>query len=486
MSSLQNTAAVSDSSLWLKYLYALTVGLSLGACSFDHPYSIPKVAVENDHWQNQPWQPALPSDQIPRGKWWILFQDETLNSLEEKLTQENASLAIALSKYEQAGFYLKQLGAAQSPSIDSTASLTDNKQSADRPLRSKTQPNYYGASTVSIGVNYELDVWGRVKNSVQAGKAAMQAAQADSENIKLSLQVMLADLYIRLRHTDAQFELLTRTVQEYEKSLSLIQRRHEGGIASGLDVARADSQLSLAKVELSELHIQRDLYEHAIATLVGQAPSSFSMSIGNLVSIKPPQVPIGVPSSLLQRRPDIAAAERRAAAANARIGLAEAAFFPSFTLGAQAGFQNTGGADILNSPNAFWSIGPSVSLNIFDAQLRKAQAEQAKALLDQAGQEYKVVVLNAFQQVEDDLSRIRYYKEQLIDRENVAKANQKALKLALNRYKEGAVSYLEVTIAQTNALQADRALVNLQTQVLISSLGLIRSLGGGWEKPENL
>ena len=483
MSILHHIPCISGLRRLLKSLSVLFVVLIFAACSFDHSYTLPKMADETDRWKNQPWQPAQPSDQIPRGKWWTLFQDETLDTLEEKLTQGNASLAVALSKYEQAVFYLKQLGAAESPSVDTTTSLTSNKQSDDRPLRSKTQPNYYAANTVGVGVSYELDVWGRVKNSVAAGKATMQATQADVENVRLSLQVLLADLYIRIRNTDNQFSLLTRTVQEYEKTLALIQRRHDGGIASGLDVARADSQLSLAKAELSDLHIQRDVYEHAIAVLLGQSPSSFSLPTDNRIAMQFPQIPVGVPSNLLQRRPDIAAAERRAAAANARIGLAEAAFFPSFSLGAQAGFQNTGGADLLNSPNSFWSIGPSVSLNIFDGQLRKAQAAQAKAFLDQAAQEYKAVVLNAFQQVEDDLSRMRYYKEQMVDRENVAKANQKALNLALNRYKQGAVSYLEVTIAQTNALQSDRMLVTLQSQMLLSSLGLVRALGGGWEKP---
>jgi NodT family efflux transporter outer membrane factor (OMF) lipoprotein len=234
---------------------------------------------------------------------------------------------------------------------------------------------------------------------------------------------------------------------------------------------------------LSDLHIQRDTYQHAIAVLVGQSASSFTLAVQNRITYKLPEIPVGLPSTLLERRPDIAAAERRAAEANAKIGIAEAAFYPSFSLGGLAGYQNTGGSNLLNSPDSYWSIGPFVSLSIFDGQLRKAKADQAKAVLEQASQEYKAVVLTAFQQVEDELSQLRYYKEQLVDRENVATANQKTLDLALIRYKQGAVSYLEVTIAQTNALQSSRVLVNLQTQILLSSLGLIRSLGGGWEKP---
>ncbi|WP_239292291.1 efflux transporter outer membrane subunit [Candidatus Nitrotoga sp. 1052] len=458
--------------------------LLMHGCSFVTPYQPPIVVPVKDAWRDSLWKEAQPSDELPRGSWWRLFGDKTLNELQEKMERNNPTLAIAVARFDQSTAYVRQLGAAQLPSLDADAGITRNRQSDHRPLRNPNQPGFYNSNTVSMLLNYELDLWGRIRNSIAAGQATAQASAADLESTRLSLHALLAEYYIRLRNVDAQSNLLGESIQVFEKNLTFVENRHSGGIASGLDVARAETQVNIVKVELSELKIQRAVYEHAIASVVGESATAFKIPpVSDLDLIKPPRIPVGLPSTLLQRRPDIASAERKAEAANARVGVAQAAFFPSISLsGSSIGFQNTGGSDWLTAPNLFWSIGPRVIFNIFDGNLRQSQVDQAKAVLDQAGQEYRAVVLQAFQQVEDELVRLKYLKQQIMEQNAAAISAHKAETLANYRYKNGAVTYLEVSTAQTVALQADRGLLALRAQSLVASVGLIRGLGGGWSK----
>lgn len=459
--------------------------LAMHGCSLVTPYQTPVVVPAKDVWQdNELWQEARPSDELPKGSWWRLFGDDTLNELQEKIERNNPTLAIAIARFDQSTAYVRQLGAAQLPSVDADAGMTRNRQSDHRPLRNPNQPGFYNANTISMLLNYELDLWGRIRNSVAAGKAAAQASAADLENTRLSLHALLAEYYIRLRNVDAQSNLLSESIQAFEKMLTLVENRHSGGIASGLDVARAETQVNSVKAELSELKIQRAIYEHAIASLVGEPATSFTISSApNLDLIQAPKIPVGLPSTLLQRRPDIASAERKVEAANASVGVARAAFFPAVSLGGTSiGYQNTSGSGWLTAPNLFWSIGPRAVLNIFDRKLRQSQVDQAKAVLEQAGQEYRAVVLSAFQQVEDEMARLKYLKQQIAEQTAAAVSAHKAEILAKYRYQNGAVVYLEVTNAQTVALQADRGLLALRTQSLVASVGLIRGLGGGWSK----
>jgi NodT family efflux transporter outer membrane factor (OMF) lipoprotein len=333
-------------------------------------------------------------------------------------------------------------------------------------------------------LNYEVDLWGRVRNSIAAGKATAQASAADLESARLSLHALLAEHYIRLRNVDAQSNLLGESIQFFEKKLTFVENRHSGGIASGLDVARAETQVNVVKAELFELKIQRAVFEHAIASLIGESATAFTISpVVNSDLILPPRIPIGLPSTLLQRRPDIASAERKVEAANASVGVAKVAFFPSISLGGTSiGYQNTGASGWLTAPNLFWSIGPRAVFNIFDGKLRQSQVDQAKAVLDQAGHEYRAVVLLAFQQVEDELARLKFLKQQIIEQTAATISAHKAETLANYRYQNGAVTYLEVSTAQTIALQADRGLLALRAQSLVASVGLIRGLGGGWSK----
>jgi len=467
--------------------YRLLLPLSallIFGCSFVSPYQPPIVIPAKDAWRDSLWKEAQPSDELPRGSWWRLFGDKKLNELQEKIERNNPTLAIAVARFDQSTAYVRQLGAAQFPSLDVDAGITRNRQSDNRPLRNPNQPDFYNANTVSMLLNYELDLWGRIRNSIAAGQATAQASAADLENTRLSLHALLAEHYIRLRNVDAQSNLLGESIQNFEKKLTFVENRHSGGIASGLDVARAETQVNIVKAELSELRIQRAVYEHAIASLVGESATAFTISpVANSDLIQPPQIPIGLPSMLLQRRPDIASAERKAGAANASVGVAKAAFFPSISLGGTSiGYQNSGGAGWLTAPNLFWSIGPRAVLNIFDRKLRQSQVDQAKAVLNLAGQEYRAVVLHAFQQVEDELARLKYLKQQIIEQTAATISAHKAETLANYRYQNGAVTYLEVATAQTIALQANRGLLALRAQSLVASVGLIRGLGGGWNK----
>jgi NodT family efflux transporter outer membrane factor (OMF) lipoprotein len=458
-----------------------TIGVSLlGGCSLAPVYRTPTISIQTDAWNDNPWQLAKPADDLPHGSWWRIYGDPTLDGLESKIEQANPNLAAALARYNQATAYTSQLRSGLFPTVDAGTTLTHNRQSDNRPLRGSNQPDVYAANTVGIGANYELDLWGRVRNLVAAGQATAQASAADVESVRLSLHAQLADNYVRLRGVEAQAKLLNDTVSAYARALALTQNRHAGGIASGLDVARAETQLRTVRAEAADIASQRALYEHAIASLIGQPAMSFSLPIVE-TDLSVPEIPIGLPSTLLQRRPDIAEAERRTAAANATIGVARAAYFPDFSIGAAVGYQNTGQAGLLTAPNSFWTLGPGVIFKLFDAGLRDAQVAQARAALEQTGAEYRAAVLAAFQQVEDDLSHLKYDREGEIEQDAAVKSATKTLTLAFNRYREGAVNYLEVVTAQAAALAAQRNALDLHTQQLRISVDLIRALGGGWD-----
>jgi outer membrane protein TolC len=506
----------------------LVCSLCLASCNFAPTYKVPQISDKPkdswDKWTQNPWTQAKPSDHLDKGEWWKMFNDETLNALEQTLSKQSPSLSIALARYDQSTAYLKQAEALQAPSLDIAESTTQNRQSHNRPLRGSNQPDYYKAYTVGIGTNYELDFWGRVRGLVATAKAQSQASAADLQTERLSLQSKLAEVYFQLRGTDKQSLVLSSTLKGYSKAFELIKNRYEAGVASGIDLSRAKAQLSTASAEISELNIQRAIYEHAIAVLIGDPPQTFKINpfteqlithsttlsaqnnqadednknlsmidtygrqalnhktLGTALLSNLPEIPTELPSTLLERRPDVASAERRAAAANELIGVAKAAFFPNFYLGASAGYQNTGGPAWLSEPNSFWTIGPAATLNLFDAGLREAQLNQAKAALNQAAAQYRLVVLTAFQQVQDAMSRLTEYKSELNDRISATQATQLAMQLAMQRYRDGAVNYLEVITAQTAALQAERSLIGLDTTEQLTRIELIKALGGGWRK----
>ena len=423
--------------VYKRCLIVTMIGASLlGGCSLAPVYHAPTVSIQADAWKDLPWQPAQPADNLSHGNWWKIYADPVLDELEAKIEQANPNLAAALARYDQATAYTRQLSAELFPTVDAGGALSNNRQSNNRPLRGSNQPDVYNVNTVGIGVNYELDVWGRVRNLVAAGQASAQASAADVESVRLSLHAQLADNYVKLRGVEAQAKLLDDTVKAYTRALALTQNRHTGGVASGLDVARAETQLRTVRAEAANIASQRALYEHAIASLIGQPAMSFSLPVVES-NLSIPEIPAGFPSTLLQRRPDIAAAERRTAAANATIGVARAAYYPDFTIGAAYGYQNTGQTSLLTAPNSFWSLGPGVIFNLFDAGLRDAQVAQARAALEQTGAEYRAAVLAAFQQVEDDLSHLKYDREGELEQNAAVTSANQTLTLAFNRYREG-------------------------------------------------
>jgi NodT family efflux transporter outer membrane factor (OMF) lipoprotein len=384
-----------------------------------------------------------------------------------------------LARYNQAKAFSDQLRSGLFPSLALGAGAERDRESDMKPLRGATSPTNYNSFTVGVQANYELDLWGRVRNEVAAGRAQAQAYAADLESARLSLQAQLADDYIVLRGLDRQIAILNETVSAYEKALALTQARHDGGVAAGLDVSRAQTQLGTSRSLVAQTLALRAVSEHAIAALIGESASQFSIA-SRLADIARPDVPVDVPATLLQRRPDIAAAERRVVANNANVGVARAAFFPAVTLSAAAGYQSTAAGNWISAPNIFWSIGSSLFFNLFDAGKRKAQVAQAQAALDETGSLYRSVVLAAFQQVEDGLALVDHYRTAATEEHSAMAAAERSLTFSLTQYRDGEVSYLEVVTSQTVTLQTQLDSLDLDTRELRASVQLVRALGGNW------
>lgn len=457
------------------------LGLLLGACSLAPQLKMPEVPAADAYKEAAPWTVAAPADTLTRDAWWALYHDDDLNAMEKLLVANSPDLAAAFARYQQAKALADQTRSNLFPTVTANSSVIRNRQSEMAPLRvlGPNSPNDYSANLLDAQVSYEFDLWGRVRNLVAAGKANERAAQADLESARLSLQAQLADSYIALRGLDREVKLLEDTVTAYQKALDLTIQRHDGGIASGLDVARAQTQLESTRSQVKQTIAQRALTEHAIAALIGESASRYSIA-PKLVDIPLPQIPTGMPSTLLQRRPDIAAAERRMIAANANIGVAKAAYFPQITLSAILGYESVALTDLVRAPNTFWAWGPAAALTLFDAGRRDAEVRRTQAVLDENAANYRSVVLGAFQQVEDNLALLNHYRTAAEAERAALVAAQKSLGYATDRYREGAVNYLEVVTSQTDALQAERNALDLETRERRASVQLVRALGGGW------
>jgi NodT family efflux transporter outer membrane factor (OMF) lipoprotein len=454
--------------------------LLLGACSLAPPLKTPVIPAGDAYKEIGPWTRAQPADGLPRDSWWALYGNTELDELEKKLITGNATLAAALADYAQSRALADQARAGLFPSLGLSAGMERDRESLHAPLRGPTSPSYYNANTISGSVSYELDLWGRIRNEVAAGEANAAASAADLENARLSLIAQLVADYVQLRSLDRASAILDEAVEAYARALALTVQRHDAGIAPGLDVAQAQTQLDAARSSSAQTLAQRAVMEHAIAALVGVSASTFSIRPG-LVAIALPQIPSGVPSTLLERRPDIAAAQRRMIATNANIGVARAAYFPTLTLGAQGGFQSTGFSNWLSAPSSFWAIGPNALASVFDGGLRRAQVAQARAEFDASAANYRGVVVGAFQQVEDSLATLNHYHDASIDEKAAVDAAQRTLDFSMALYKQGASDYLTVVTSQTALLQTQLEALNLDSQQLTASVDLIRALGGGWE-----
>lgn len=457
--------------------------IALAACSLAPPYKVPDVPVATQYQSQGPWTTAAPADQLDRAGWWKLYQEPELDDLEQRLIANNHDLHAALLHYEQAQAYIKQVSSDLYPHVGASGNIQRDRESDTRPLRPAGAPSDYTSATLGLQVDYEVDLWGRVRDSVAASKDEGQASQADLASTQLSLEIELARSYIDLRGLDQQIQLIEDTNQAYQKALDLTRDRHRAGIVSDLDVARATSQLSSTESELTQVKAKRALLEHAVAVLVGASPSEFTIA-ANTQPIALPAIPVGVPSTLLQRRPDIAAAERRVAAANSKVGVARAAFFPSLTLSAGGGVQSSVLGTLLSAPASYWTLGPTLAQYVFDGGKRRAQLASAKEATSEAGERYRSVVLGSFRQVEDDLTLLDDLGTATGQQQDAANAADTAVNLALARYRRGAVSYLDVVEAQSVALQSERGVIGIRTQQLDANVDLIRALGGGWNKDD--
>lgn len=443
----------------------------LGACTVGPDYVRPTVQAPTAFKEMQGWKIAQPQDQEIRGKWWEVFGDPELNALQEQVTISNQNLAQAEARFRQAKALVQSARAAYFPTLSGSVSTSR----ADRA--SQTGPA--NSHSLALDANWEADVWGRVQRNVEANQASASASAADLEATRLSTQAQLAQNYFQLRAVDAQQQLFLRTVADYERSLQLTQNQYESGVVPRANVVLAQTQLKSTQAQAIDNGIQRAQLEHAIALLLGKAPADFSLAPKPL-ALAVPAIPVGLPSTLLERRPDIAAAERRVAAANAQIGVAKAAFFPALTLSASAGFQSSSFGDWLSLPNRFWSLGPALAMNLFDAGARKAQTDQAIAGYDANVAGYRQTVLTGFQEVEDNLAALRLLEQEAQVQNEAVQAARLSVELATNQYKAGIVNYLNVINAQTTALGNERTAVDLLNRRLNASVLLIKALGGGW------
>ena len=455
--------------------------LLLAGCSLAPAYAPPKVETPAAYKEAGPWTPASPeAAAAPRALWWKVYDDPVLDGLEAQLDGGNFSLASAVARYDQSRALAAQARAGLFPELDLAGTAQGDRQSRNRPLRTGgAGPNQYDNDQLGLAVNYELDLWGRLRNLAASSRAQAQASAADLRAVELSLQAQLADDYMALRGADAQLRLLKDTVAAYSRAYDLTRTLHEGGAASGLDEDRAETQLQTARAQIPDLKAQRALLEHAIAALIGRPASLASVAAAD-AGPAPPRIPVTAPSALLQRRPDVAAAERRAAAANAQIGVTRAAFFPTISLGLSGGYQDAGGVNLLQAPNTFWTLGPNVVAPLFDAGRRKAADRFAQAQFAQASADYRQTVLSAFQDVEDQLALNNQLADEADAQALAVRAAVKTQDLALTRYQLGAADFLEVVVAQTAALQIEQAALTVQTRRLQASVNLVRALGGGW------
>jgi NodT family efflux transporter outer membrane factor (OMF) lipoprotein len=462
---------------------AAGVMLLLSGCSLAPRMQTPQVPAADSYKESGSWTQAQPADRLPRDSWWTLYGSGELDELQKQLVVGNPTLATAVADYARAQALSDQARAGLFPTLGLNASVQRQRESLNAPLRGPTTPTYYDTNTLGGNIGYELDLWGQIRNEVLAGKANAAAAAADLENARLSLAAQLADNYIQLRSLDRTGALLDDTVKAYTRAVSLTQQRHDAGIAPGIDVSQAQTQLDVAKSQAAQTLAQRALVEHAIGALLGVSASSFAIKPA-IVDIPLPHIPTGVPATELQRRPDIAAAQRRMIAANANIGVARAAYFPTLTLGAQGGFQSTSFANWLSAPSTFWAIGPNALLTVFDGGLHRAQVAQARAEFDAAAANYRGVVIGAFQQVEDSLANLNHDYDAAFQEKAAVEAAQHTLDLSNVLYVRGATDYLTVITAQTALLQAQLQSLNLDTLQLHASVDLIRALGGGWQEAQ--
>jgi NodT family efflux transporter outer membrane factor (OMF) lipoprotein len=481
---------------------SLAGALAASACAAGPKYVRPAVEIPPAFKEAVPdsapsadgWKPAQPGDNVPRGVWWMLFNDPTLNALEVQLNAGNQSIAAAMEAFMAARALTRQARSQFYPTVTVNPSIAATRQ----PILGGATPGSTGSAssgasgsssvtasgTVSefvlpFDASWAPDLWGRVSNTVKANAYSAQASAADLENVRLTMQAELAVDYFELRAQDTLKQLFDETVAAYRDSLDITRVQFRAGIASDEVVAQAETQLEATEAQDTNLEVARAQSEHAIALLLGQPASTFSLP-RQVTNLSPPPIPVGLPAQLLERRPDVAAAERRVAQANSQIGIASAAFFPNVTLNASGGFESTSFLSWLTWPTRFWSAGPALAETLFDAGLRRATVQQYQATFNQVVATYRQTVLGAFQQVEDSLAAIRIVAREIQQQDTAVESARRNLRLATARYRAGIDPYLNVITAQTTLLSNQQTAVTLRRQQMTSSVQLVEALGGGW------
>ena len=465
--------------------------LLCAGCTVGPRYARPSApAPAPDAWKTQPpWQQAAPKDATPKGAWWQVFQDPVLDGYEQQLLQANQSLVAARDRLSQARSLARVATADFFPQVSTNPSAVRERGSGNRPLNGAivangiARPYTQSVYTIPFSVSYEADLFGRVRKNVEAANASLQSTAADLGNVQLVLTAELAADYFTLRELDAEYQVVEESVGLQRKALDLLNQRHEGGIASGLEVAQQATLLDSTISQASLVQQSRAQYEHAIAVLVGQPASNFTVTVAPLLTT-PPTIPLGVPSDVLERRPDIATYERDMAYANARVGLARTAFYPHITLSGEGGLESTALSSLFNAPSLFWSLGGDVLQPVLQGGRNRANLAAAQAAYDEAVANYRQTVLTAFQQVEDGISNLSTLSQALSTQGAAVNDARKALEIANNRYVGGVTNYLDVITAQTTLLNNQRLETQLLGQQLVNTVYLVKALGGGWESSQ--
>jgi NodT family efflux transporter outer membrane factor (OMF) lipoprotein len=452
--------------------------LVLCGCAVGPDYQRPSVEAPSAYKESGDWKPAQPRDDASRGEWWEIFEDPYLNSLVAQVQVSNQNVLAAEAQFRRAQAIVSASRAAYFPTVTANASIT----------RSRSPVGVIGGTTAgrtltnraaSLDAAWELDLWGRLRRTAESSEAGAQASAADLAAARLSSQAALASNYFLLRTVDAQKRILDDTVAAFQKSMDLTRNRYEAGVAAKTDVVQAETQLKSTMADAIDLGVQRAQLEHAIAVLMGKAPSALTIAPAPL-AFKMPPTPVEVPSELLQRRPDIASAERQVAAANAQIGVAKAAYFPSLTLSGSYGSRAADASQWFTAPSTFWAYGPALAQSVFDAGLRRAQTDQAIAAYDATVAQYRQTVLSGFQEVEDNLAALRILEEEAKVQEEAVRAARESVTLTTNQYKAGIVSYINVVAVQTAWLNNERAAMVVLGRRLVAAVTLLKALGGSW------
>lgn len=490
---MRNRNAIHATDVFSRKILPLAIAVSVAAisgCMVGPHYQRPstaappafKEATLQDDTQKT-WSPVKPSDQLIKGDWWTMYRDSKLDTLEAGVDTANQTLKAAEANFRAARTAIGFAKSNQAPTIGLTPQASTLRESANSPYFFRQfADNGTGEESLSLDLNYEVDLWGRIRRQVQAARAQMQASAADLENARLSLHAELAIDYFGLRAADGDIKLLKDTLHAYQDAYDLTKQRLQGGLAQQAEVDQAEAQLDQTKVQLNDAQIRRAQLEHAIAVLIGQPAASFSIAFTPITERPPvvPTIPLAMPSSLLQRRPDIASQERSMAVANEQIGIAKSAYYPNLPISATAGIEATTPADWFAWPSRLWAVGASLPETLFDAGRRHAKTAQAQANYDASVASYRQTVLTGFQQVEDNLAAIRILQDETTNQHEATEASQRALTTFTQRYEGGLELYLQVIVAQTTALQNQRNDITLMQRQLDASVLLIKALGGGW------